>query len=132
MSRFLPFSPLLAALLIAGCATPPAPPPATPGVVNVPDEASPQLAFKLASGVYRCEYGVRVEVQRDARDPNLLQLSWNGGTYRMVRNPSSSGLPRYEETGGRLVWIDLPWKSVLLDEKSGKPLVSECRSGAPA
>lgn len=124
MSRPLPASALLLVLL-AGCATQ-QPPERSAGVVDVPGNASPQLEFKLASGSYRCEFGARVEILRDGRDTNLIQLSWQGGSYRMVRNPSYSGLPRYEDAGSGLVWIDLPWKSLLLDGKSGKPLVSEC------
>lgn len=131
MSRYLPICALLASL-VAGCAThaPPAPPGPSAGIVNVPGDASPQLDFKLASGTYRCEYGVRVDVQRDGRDANLILVGWQGASYRLLRNPSSSGLPRFEDATSGLVWIDLPWKSVLLDGKSGRPLVSECRGSA--
>lgn len=125
MLRLPHASPLIAALLVAACATPA--PQSTPGVVEVPGDSSPQLSFKLASGTYRCEYGVQVDVQRDARDPNLMQVGWKGVRYPLRRNPSSSGLPRYEDPASGLVWIDLPWKSVLLDGKSGAPVVSECR-----
>lgn len=122
----LPYaSPLIAALLLAACATPA--PQSTPGVVDVPGDPSPQLSFKLASGTYRCEHGAQVEVQRDDRNPSLMQVGWKGVRYPLRRNPSSSGLPRYEDPASGLVWIDLPWKSVLLDGKSGTPLVSECR-----
>lgn len=125
---------LPSALLLAACTTPA--PLATPGVVDVPGDASSQpssqLSFKLASGTYRCEYGANVNVERDARDPNLLLVGWNGARYPMRRNLSSSGLPRFEDANSGLVWIDLPWKSVLLDGKAGKPLVSECRGATPA
>jgi len=133
MLRRSPAYALLAALLLAACATQAPPPLAqSPGVVEVPGDTTPQLALQLASGTYRCEDGARVEVHRDARDANLIQLGWQGARYRMLRNPSSSGLPRYEDAGSGLVWIDLPWKSVLLDGRSGKPLVSECRGGGVA
>ena len=128
MTRFLPAC-TLAAGLLAACSTQTPQLAATPsaGVVNVPGIATPQLDFKLASGTYRCEYGAQVEVRRDAREPNLIQVGWQGANYPMHRNASSSGLPRYEDSASGLVWIDLPWKSVLLDSRSGKPLVSECR-----
>jgi hypothetical protein len=128
--RPLPPAALMAGLL-AACASP-SPPGPTTGVVNVPGDAAPQLDFKLASGTYRCEYGVRVEVRRDGRDPNLIQVAWQGVHHRLVRSPSSSGLPRYEDAASGLVWIDLPWKSVLLDGRSGRPLVSECRGTGAA
>ncbi|MBL8439090.1 MAG: MliC family protein [Zoogloeaceae bacterium] len=121
----------LTALTLAACASPPPTPPSA-GVVDVPGSASPQLSFQLASGTYRCEYGAQVDVQRDARDPNLITVVWRGGRHLMVRNPSSSGLPRFENADSGMVWIDLPWKSVLLDGKSGKPLVSECRGAGTA
>ena len=130
MTRRLRFC-LLAAVL-GGCAMQTTQPPqtsASAGVLKVPGDASPQLDFKLASGTYRCESGAQVEVRRNARDPNLIRLGWQGASYPMLRNASYSGLPRYEDAASGLVWIDLPWKSVLLDGKSGKPLVSECRGG---
>jgi hypothetical protein len=124
-------SAVLSALLLGACATSSSlsSAPARSGeVAGAGGRDNPQLAFKLVSGTYRCEEGARVDVRRDAGDPNLLQVGWKGETYPMLRNPSYSGLPRYEDAASGLVWIDLPWKSVLLDGRSGKPLVSECRS----
>jgi len=70
-----------------------------------------------------------VDVIRDQKNSNRIQVGWQGRKHALERNPSHSGLPRYERNGSPLVWIDLPWKSYLLDQKSGKPLASECRAG---
>lgn len=131
VTRLLPFH-VLSALFLAACASQTAQLPvgAAAGVADVPGDANQQLAFTLASGTYRCEYGARVEVRRDARDPRQIRVGWQGTDYAMVRNTSHSGLPRFEDAASGLVWIDLPWKSVLLDGRSGKPLVSECRAAA--
>lgn len=90
------------------------------------------MNFALSSGTYRCEDGVRVDVLRDVGSVEQVQLAWKGERYRLLRNLSHSGLPRYEDAGSGLVWIDLPWKSVLLDGRSGKPLASECRGVSAA
>lgn len=92
-------------------------------------EASP-LDFELASGTYRCEAGMRVDVARHPAAPERMQIKWQGRDYALVRDSSASGLPRYEEAKSGLVWIDLPWKGVLLDGRTHKPLASECSPAA--
>jgi uncharacterized protein YycO len=87
-----------------------------------------QLKFHLASGVYRCELDQRVEVQRDARNANLITVDWQGSRHTLQRYDSTSGLPRYEDRQNGLLWIDLPWKSVLMDANSGRPLANECKA----
>ena len=86
-----------------------------------------QLKFKLASGVYQCELGQRVEIQRDTRNANLIEVNWQGNRHTLQRYDSSSGLPRYEDRQNGLLWIDLPWKSVLMDSNNGRPLANECK-----
>lgn len=113
-------------LLLAACATPPR----EATVVEAPAAIGgelPQMEFALTSGRYRCSAGDVVDVERDARDVNRLAVRWHGRNVALARNASASGLPRFENASDGLVWIDLPWKSYLLDHKSGKPLASECR-----
>ena len=113
-------APLALLLVLAACETQPKAPPA---------QSNAQLELKLSSGNYRCEQGLRVQIQREMRDRvnHRLNIGWNGSTYRLERDYSYSGLPRFEDPTSGLVWIDLPWKGILLDGKTGKPLASECR-----
>lgn len=115
-------TPLIAATLALGaCETPPKPPPAA---------RNAQLEMKLASGNYRCEQGLRVQVERETRNQvnYRINIVWNSSNYRLERDYSYSGLPRFEDKANGLVWIDLPWKGMLLDGTNGKPLANECRA----
>lgn len=104
-------------------------PPATSSTrYEVVKGRSQQLKFDLASGTYRCELGRKVEIQRDARNANLIRIDWQSSHYTLQRYDSTSGLPRYEDRRNGLLWIDLPWKSVLMDVNSGKPLANECKA----
>ena len=87
-----------------------------------------QLEFDLKSGSYVCEFGQRIDVLRDARSSGNMQIGWKGRRYDLARDLSYSGLPRYEDRRSGLVWIDLPWKGVLLDARTQKPLANECKT----
>jgi hypothetical protein len=114
----------LAPLWLAACSTTPVP---EATVVQAPPPGEPQqLQFKLASGRYDCSAGEVVYVQRNRGDANQVDVRWHGRKASLARNPSVSGLPRFESDNSPLVWIDLPWKSYLLDQASGKPLASDC------
>ena len=126
---------LLTSLLgLAACSTPPTTPSmlspmsTSPGAIDVPKSAEQQqLEFKLASGTYLCDMGQQVDVVRSVDDSRRIEIRWTGKRYELARNPSHSGLPRFEDNRSGLVWIDLPWKSMLLDGQSNRPLASECR-----
>jgi hypothetical protein len=119
-----------ATLLLGACATTSQPPAAVVRNEAPKAPAHQQLNFQLASGVYRCELGQKVEIQRDGRNANLIKLNWQGNRHTLQRYDSTSGLPRYEDRQNGLLWIDLPWKSVLMDVNSGKPLANECKATA--
>lgn len=89
-----------------------------------------QLHFQLASGTYRCEAGEKLEIRRVERNADLIELKWRSDRFTLQRYDSSSGLPRYEDRQHGLLWIDLPWKSVLMDVKSGRPLANECKASS--
>lgn len=120
--------------LAVGCANLSAAPTAMPDAAPVQPTAeiqvreNGQLDFNLDSGLYHCEWGLRVDVLRDAASRDRIHIGWNGGRYQLDRDPSFSGLPRFEDRTNGLVWIDLPWKGVLLDGKTQKPLANECKT----
>jgi len=123
--------PLLVVLLTA-CATT-----STQSTTESSDRKDPrarsdrkQLDFRLASGTYRCEQGQSVEVERHGRNDRAIEVRWDGKQHTLQREASSSGLPRYEDRQNGLLWIDLPWKSVLMDAHSGRPLANECKPAA--
>jgi len=121
---------LMMLLLPIACASPspPAPVAAVESIVERPRNAgNGQLEFDLASGTYVCDQGHRVDVLRDRQAGDQIHIGWTGNRYRLQRDLSFSGLPRYEDQANGLVWIDLPWKSVLLDGRSHKPLANDCK-----
>lgn len=114
-------------IVLAACSTV-APQPATAAAPQQGrSKNNAQLQFALSSGVYRCELGQSVEIQRDAQNVNLIELHWQGTRHTLQRHDSTSGLPRYEDRQSGLLWIDLPWKSLLMDARSGRPLANECK-----
>ena len=127
LNRLTPLAALITvSSLLAACATTSPPPPTT--TASGQGGARSQLKLNLASGVYRCEENQRVEIQRDPRRADVITLNWQGQRRTLQRYDSESGLPRYEDRENGLLWIDLPWKSVLMDLHNERPLANECKA----
>jgi len=128
---------LAASLTLASCATEPQAPSAS-SAANAGEPAyttrNGQIDLALASGTYHCELGVDIKLEREYQEQvnARIKLDWKGSQHRLDRDPSRSGLPRFRDKGGRLVWVDLPWKGMLLDGRTNKPLANECRAAQPA
>ena len=91
------------------------------------EEALSQLDLDLPSGVYRCEEGTKqLGVERVRQDSDKVVVRWEGKRYTLARDVSFSGLPRYEDRQNGLLWVDLPWKSVLLNTKTERPMAADC------
>jgi hypothetical protein len=116
------------AALLCSCAATPSTPTASTAPGTSKQGKAKQLNFKLASGTYRCELGQQVEIQRDPRNANQIGLNWQGSRHTLLRYDSNSGLPRYEDRDQGLLWIDLPWKGMLMDANSGRALANDCKA----
>jgi len=127
LNRLSPVCTLLAfSCLLTACATTSQQP--STATAARQEGARSQLKLNLASGVYRCEENQRVEIQRDPRRADVITLNWQGQRRTLQRYDSESGLPRYEDRENGLLWIDLPWKSVLMDLRNERPLANECKA----
>lgn len=121
--------------LVSCASSPPAPQASTLPTSEAPiSHRNGQLDLALTSGNYSCELGKSVKVEREYREQvnYRIQLGWNGRSYQLERDNSFSGLPRFKDKAGKMVWVDLPWKGLLLDGKTSKPLANDCRSPGSA
>lgn len=124
--RLLPACLASSALLLSACGLQPPVVESDSGVSS----QSGQFHFALPSGQYHCDEGLRVGLRREMQGQvnHRLQLNWKGRSYQLERDFSDSGLPRFEDTDSGLVWIDLPWKGLLLDGRTHAPLANDCRA----
>lgn len=77
-------------------------------------------------GAYRCEHAEKVQLRPDT-DSEQVELQWKTQRWKMRRTDSRSGALRLEDATGRMVWIQLGNKSMLLDQRLGKRLLDECQ-----
>ena len=87
-----------------------------------------ELAQQFYTGFLSCELGAFVLITPDERAPGQFVLSHKGHQYRVWPVESRTGTLRMEDNRGHAVWIQLPHKSMLMDQKAGVRLADECKS----
>ena len=98
-------------------------PPATDGS---PVAAAPAAVGEVWQGAYQCEHAEKVHLRPDTV-VEQVELQWKTQRWKMRRIDSRSGAMRLEDPSGRMVWIQLGNKSMLLDQRLGKRLLDECQ-----
>jgi hypothetical protein len=98
--------------------------PATPAESAV--AAVPAPVGEVWQGPYQCEHAEKVQLRPDTVSEQV-ELQWKNQRWKMRRIDSHSGAMRLEDPSGRMVWIQLGNKSMLLDQRLGKRLLDECQ-----
>ena len=95
-----------------------------PVLANSP-EPTPRPG-EVWAGAYQCEHAEKISL-RPGQGPGLVELQWKAQRWQMRRVDSRSGAMRLEDASARMVWIQLPNKSMLLDQRQGRRLLDECQ-----
>jgi len=97
-----------------------------PVVASSPEPAAAAAAAEVWAGAYQCEHAEKVSM-RPGQGPDMVELQWKAQRWQMRRIDSRSGAMRLEDASARMVWIQLPNKSMLLDQRQGRRLLDECQ-----
>ena len=90
------------------------------------------IAANLKSGVFTCEAGssydsVTLTVKMHPSKPNKAILNWEGRDRVVHREPTTTGAVKYVGAVSKLLYIQTPHHSVLLDDQSKQVILSECK-----
>ena len=100
------------------------PAPATNDDLN-PNQLS--LADRVLTGVADCEFKEKVDVEKIAGHSGNFKVTYEHKSYTMVPEETTTGAIRLVDLTGALVWIQIPMKSMLMNQKEHHRLVDGCQ-----
>lgn len=93
------------------------------------DLSAGQLAAsdRVLTGVAACEFSQSVDVKRVAEKPGHFHVAYNGNAYLMTPEETTTGAVRLVDKRQGVVWIQIPAKSMMLNQKVGRRMVDSCQ-----
>ncbi len=85
------------------------------------------MADRVLTGVAQCEFKEKVEVEKIEGHSGNFKVTYDHKTYVMVPEETTTGAIRLVDTGGAVVWIQIPMKSMLMNQKEHHRLVDNCQ-----
>ena len=86
------------------------------------------MADRVMTGVADCEFKEKVDVEKIPGHSGNFKVTYEHKTYVMVPEETTTGAIRLVDTAGAVVWIQIPMKSMLMNQKEGKRLADECQA----
>lgn len=87
-----------------------------------------EIAKRVFTGRARCEHGHSVDVQAVPDKPGFFHVAFGGSRYLMVPEETSSGAVRLFDRHAGVVWLQIPVKSMLMNQKMGQRLLDGCQA----
>jgi hypothetical protein len=89
------------------------------------------LVQTLKEGKFTCEVAknydkVTLKVKQHPTKPNKITLDWQGTLRILHYEPTETGALRYEGAVSKLVYIQTPKHSMLLNNSTMKPVLTDC------
>lgn len=89
-------------------------------------DAQLAIASRVLTGKATCEQNQTVDVDPVAEKPGLFRVRFNNLNYVMVPEETTTGAIRLLDRKTAVVWLQIPVKSMLLDNRGGHRLVDLC------
>lgn len=97
--------------------------------------ATPTTLSQLKEGLFLCEGKeenlVKLTVNRHPTKWNKIVINWEGRDRILHNEVSVSGALRYEGAISKLLYLQMPSHSVLLDNNTMRPILLECKLSKP-
>jgi hypothetical protein len=85
-----------------------------------------EIAQRVLTGEAQCEFNQRVSVQPIEDKPGFFRVMFKSASYTMAPQATTTGAVRLEDKHAGVMWLQIPTKSMLLDNKVGHRLVDSC------
>jgi hypothetical protein len=85
------------------------------------------MADRVLTGVADCEFKEKVDVEKIAGHGGNFKVTYDHKTYIMVPEETTTGAIRLVDTAGAVVWIQIPMKSMLMNQREHHRLVDNCQ-----
>ena len=84
-------------------------------------------ADRVLTGVAACEMKESVDVEKIPGHNGNFKVVYARKSYVMVPEETTTGAVRLVDTAGAVVWIQIPMKSMLMNQKEHHRLVDDCQ-----
>lgn len=87
------------------------------------------VADRVMTGTAECEFKQTVSVEKETA-PGHFKVTYGKNSYSMVPQETTTGAVVLVDKAKDVEWLQIPAKSMLLDQKAHKRLVTECQEAA--
>jgi len=85
------------------------------------------IADRVLTGTAACEFDQTVDVKPVANKPGHFHVNFKGTAYLMTPEETTTGAVRLADKRNGVVWIQIPAKSMMLNQKVGRRMVDSCQ-----
>jgi hypothetical protein len=98
-------------------------------VVATNDQLAPgqlSVADRVLTGIASCEFKQKVDIEKIEGHAGNFRLTFDHRSYVMVPEETTTGAVRLVDTSGAIIWLQIPRKSMLMNQKTHQRMVDDC------
>ena len=95
-------------------------------VTETISESQLQIANRVLTGTAQCEFNQTVSVDAVQDKPGFFRVAFDKASYLMTPQETTTGAVRLEDKRNGIVWLQIPVKSMMMNQKLGQRMVDGC------
>jgi len=95
-------------------------------VTETISDSQMQVANRVLTGTAQCEFNQSVSVLPIQDKPGHFKVGFNKASYTMTPQETTTGAVRLEDKRAGIVWLQIPTKSMMMNQKIGQRMVDGC------